>query len=215
MNTTTKSEKQSFGLLLSLFFLVLLLLHFTLTIAYQFRELDYTSRLAGLAKQYTEPLFTQNFKIFAPDVPDIKYKLFVRYAADGKNFSAWQNVGAPLVVKHQKNRIASSGYEYLIYKNAISELLLAHADAVERCDKSLPSNLARRQITLLLQNSIHFYKASFSFNRQWSKEFPNKPFPKGFECALLLEKIEPVDNRQSVTQANYAYLFFPNVAAIR
>lgn len=215
MNISTKREKQSFGILLSLFFLVLLLLHFTFTIAYQFREADYSRPLSLLSKQYTEPLFTQNFKIFAPDVPDIKYKLFVRYAADGKNFSSWQNVGAPLVVKHQKNRIASSGYEYLIYKNAISELLRAHADAVERIDKSLSANLAQRQITDMLRNSIHFYKASYCFSRQWTKEFPNKPFPKGFECALLLEKIAPVDNKQSKAQANYAYLFFPNVAAIR
>ncbi len=215
MNTTTKREKQHLEILLSLFFLLLLVLHFALTIAYQFRELNYTSRLASLSKQYTEPLFTQNFKIFAPDVPEIKYKLFVRYASDGKNFSSWQNVGAPLILKHQQNRISSSGYEYLIYKNAITELLRAHSDAVERCDKTLPSNLAQKQLDLLLRNSIHFYKASYCFNQQWMRAFQNKPFPKSFECALLLEKIAPVNNKFEVKNSKYTYLFFPKVELVR
>ena len=213
MNSIHKREKQTLGIVVSLFFLLLMLLHFAITLVYNFRDTESETVLTRFAKAYTEPLFTQNFKIFAPDVPMVKYKLFVRYQNKNKVWTPWQNRGATLLEQHQRYRFSSTGYEYLMHKNAINELLHARADAIYYATKNkIPIRDFDRYVNSSIQHSKYFRFVSDYLISIQKRNFSTESLPKYIECSLQVENIDNVSN-SSIDSANkdLCYWFFPTI----
>ena len=207
MNSIHKREKQTLGIVVSLFLLLLLVFHFTLTLIYNFRNIEKETPLTQFATAYTEPLFTQNFKIFAPNVPTINYKLFVRYFDKQKGWTDWKNQGTALQEEHQRNRFSSAGYEYLIYKNAINELLYAREDALYYATKNkIPKKDFVKYVNNSMRNSLHFHSVKIYLQSLLRENFSTKKM----ECALRVEKLKDASFEPNSWQsARINYLFFP------
>jgi hypothetical protein len=69
-----------------------------------------------------EPLFTQNFRIFAPDAPVQTIELYIKVDDQTTGWSKWQNPSKPDFYSFQKNRFSPKRYTYLIYTKAAEEL---------------------------------------------------------------------------------------------
>ena len=207
MNSIHKGEKQTLGIVVSLFLLLLLVFHFTLTLVYNFRSIEKETPLTQFATAYTEPLFTHNFKIFAPNVPTINYKLFVRYFDEQKGWTVWKNPGKALLEEHQRNRFSSARYEYLIYKNAINELLRAREDALYYATKNkIPQKDFVKYVNNSMQNSLHFHSVKIYLQSLVRGNFSTKKM----ECAMLVEKLKDASIEPNSKQsARINYLFFP------
>ena len=76
----------------TLFAMVLVALHFFLTIAYTFRE-NVSYPVAAAADNYAIPLFHQNWKLFAPDPAKYNAELEYRYAR-ASAWSDWNDASA-------------------------------------------------------------------------------------------------------------------------
>ncbi len=212
MSKIAGAEKLVFSKSVSLFLFLFFSLHLILTTIYQFREPNYNSYLSRLSKLYSEPLFIQNYKIFAPNVPLATYKLFIRYGDNAKQLTPWIAHGAALLNAHQQNRFSPAGYEYLLYKNAVNELVHSKEQVSNLSYNGLKKGkISYSQIDSSISKSISFYRASYYFYHQWKLEFPNKKFPAYFECALLLENIQNVEGSNKTAVAAYRFLFFPLV----
>lgn len=109
-------EKQQWINWVSLFLLFLLVVHFTLSLAYSF--LPESKRL----KSYMEPLFTQNFKIFAPNVPETESTFFISYLTKSKVWSSWQAVGLYDRNLVQTNPFSTHRIPLLIHQNTLHNL---------------------------------------------------------------------------------------------
>lgn len=68
----------------------LLLIHFGITLIYCFRA-DKTDKISHIARQYMLPLFHQNWKLFAPDLPEYNCDLEYRFSND-HGWSNWLDV---------------------------------------------------------------------------------------------------------------------------
>ena len=71
--------KNQTALLVFFLSVVLLLAHFVLTGLYSFQMLPIPWQLSSFSNNYSAPLFHQNWKLFAPVVPEYSQQLYVRY----------------------------------------------------------------------------------------------------------------------------------------
>lgn len=60
-----------------------LVVHFALTLIYSVRELKVPDMVRQVSDEYTIPLFHQNWKLFAPDVPEYDVQLFFSTSDSG------------------------------------------------------------------------------------------------------------------------------------
>ena len=210
MNTISKGEKPVFAKRISLFLLFLLVLNFSISLVYNFTDVN---GKPVLMKQYMEPLFTQNFKIFAPEVPTEKYELFVRYFYDKGVWSSWEKPGEIIRQQYQFNRFSSSGYEYLLYKNAVNELIYAREDAVFYAEKNkIRSDNFGVYVNNSIRQSKHFGFVKYYLRSVWLKKFPNRDFPKRINCVLSIKKITGLSNASiNGYGKNTEYWYFPQI----
>ena len=210
MNTQFKREKLFFAKGVSLFFLFVLGLHFSISLSYNFNEI---TKQPAFVSSYMEPLFTQNFKIFAPDVPTVKHELFVRYYFDNGKWSSWNKPGEHLLQAFQKNRFSSSRYEYLLHKNAVNELILAQADANYYAKKNkVAPELYKSFLANSIRSSQHVFFVEDYLMAEWRNKFPKQNLPKHIVYALSIQKISPPSYADSGSQAlQPEYLYFPEI----
>jgi hypothetical protein len=69
-----------------------MIIHFTMVIAYSFRE-NLPQGLVARADRYCVPLFHQNWKLFAPDLPTYNAELQYRISTAGE-WGSWADVTA-------------------------------------------------------------------------------------------------------------------------
>lgn len=70
------------------------LVHFFFITVYSFRE-NFPRELTGLSDRYTIPLFHQNWKLFAPDLPRYNAELQYRIAGQGQSgWSGWKDASS-------------------------------------------------------------------------------------------------------------------------
>ncbi len=184
----------------ALFFYSLLMFHFLLLAIYAFQPFVNNSFLRSLSKSYVEPLFTNNFKIFAPNVPTLHYSLFIRSREKGKTWSAWQNKTAQIEMAHRKNRFSAVNYACVLQQNAIRELLSAHADAEAR--KFNTSDDRRK----FFRNSLHFYRAKYYLKQNYISNAYSSEKEIEWQCAVRCEPLVAIDSKNISTEE---FLFFP------
>ena len=119
MNEIAKREKSFFEKWISLFLFCMLLFHFAFTLHYNITERE---KLSELERRYYEPLFKQNFKIYAPNVPDESTQLIIKYQTKKAGWSGWINPGVQLYQQIQRNRFSTAHNSFLLYKLAIHDL---------------------------------------------------------------------------------------------
>jgi hypothetical protein len=96
-----------------LFLILAAAAHFTLTSVYSFYTVSVPSRLRGISSTYSVPLFHQNWKMFAPDVPEYDAQLEYRYPGAG-GWSDWGDVsgsngfGRRSRIEYMEQSLASS-----------------------------------------------------------------------------------------------------------
>jgi len=67
--------------------------HFALTTLYSFQPVPATEFMRYVSTRYSAPLFHQNWKLFAPSVPEYDCQLEYRFPENGK-WSFWRDVSA-------------------------------------------------------------------------------------------------------------------------
>lgn len=93
--------------------------HFNLIAIYNFSDLsEKSSVLSRAAHRYVQPLFFQNFKLFAPDPPKSHREIYFRIEDSNGNKSNWINPGKKDLEIHSKFRFTHhaklrSGYDYV------------------------------------------------------------------------------------------------------
>ena len=70
-----------------------LLIHFGVTTVYSFSYLKWPPSVRSASIAYAVPLFHQNWKMFAPDVPEYNTELEYRSSSNG-SWSEWKDVSA-------------------------------------------------------------------------------------------------------------------------
>lgn len=99
--------------------LCILAYHFILITIYNFSDLsEKTSVLSRAAHRYVQPLFFQNFKLFAPDPPKSHREIYFRIEDSNGNKSNWINPGKKDLEIHSKFRFTHhaklrAGYDYV------------------------------------------------------------------------------------------------------
>jgi hypothetical protein len=99
--------------------LCILAIHFILIIIYNFSDFsENPNLLKQVAYRYVQPLFFQNFKLFAPDPPKSYREIYFRIEDANGNKSSWINPGKIDLEKHLKYRFTyhaklRSAYDYI------------------------------------------------------------------------------------------------------
>lgn len=99
--------------------LCILAYHFLLIAIYNFSDLSENSTvLKRAAHRYVQPLFFQNFKLFAPDPPKSHREIYFRVEDSYGNKSNWINPGKEDLAIHSKFRFTHhaklrAGYDYI------------------------------------------------------------------------------------------------------
>lgn len=76
--------------------------HFACTFVYSTSDLAYPRVVRDYAERYTVPFFHQGWKLFAPDVPKLRYELLYRYPLNGQ-WSSWEDTDElPGVTQHHR-----------------------------------------------------------------------------------------------------------------
>jgi hypothetical protein len=75
-------------LLFTVMIFIMAAVHFSLTTIYSLGTLPIPEKAQAAAYRYSVPFFHQNWKMFAPSVPEYSNQLEYRYKANGK-WSAW------------------------------------------------------------------------------------------------------------------------------
>lgn len=119
MNTTVKGGKSFFEKWISLFLLLVLLFHFAFSLQTNLTDFEKRSRFQSF---YFEPLFKQNFKIFAPDVPVESTQLYLKFYTATGGWSRWINPGLEIYTQLANNRFSKAHYSFLFYQLAIHNL---------------------------------------------------------------------------------------------
>jgi hypothetical protein len=68
-----------------------LFLHFGLTLIYNFQQLPVPGKIRNFSNAYCAPLFHQNWKLFAPDLPEYNVNLESRFYKNGQ-WLDWKDV---------------------------------------------------------------------------------------------------------------------------
>lgn len=99
--------------------LCILACHFILIAIYNFTDLSEKSSVLSLAAhRYVQPLFFQNFKLFAPDPPKSHREIYFRIEDSNGNKSNWINPGKEDLAIHSKFRFTHhaklrAAYDYI------------------------------------------------------------------------------------------------------
>jgi len=83
-------------------------IHVACTALYLLPQNPMTRSYIGAVNRYMEPFFAQRWLLFAPEPATSSVKLWSRYQCGG-NWTGWRDPAAPLMERHQHNRLSSAG----------------------------------------------------------------------------------------------------------
>ena len=205
MTSNSKREQPYLAQGFALFFFVLILFHFTITLLYNFIESP--SRPAFITA-YMEPLFTQNFKVFAPDAPIQTTELYLKYYSTKSGWSNWENPDRNNFSRFQSNRLSPKRSLHLIYREAIDQLQYADATlnyyTVKNQIKSDSISTNRKEY---LHSASHLNGVKKLLN--YYLESPNKS--KSIErvkCCLISNRIQLFASKKDEMKHKTDYSFF-------
>jgi hypothetical protein len=138
--------KTSTKILLTLGTGIILLTHFTLTGIYTFQELPVSENVRAISNAYTIPFFHQNWKLFAPEMPNYDCFLWVRT----KENSMWS---APFRMSERGNFGYSSKVTYMEFSIANA---LANELAANMYWENGKRNLTRVEQSLSFGRAVYF-----------------------------------------------------------
>jgi Family of unknown function (DUF5819) len=205
MIPNSKREQPFLVLGFALFFFVWILFHFSSTLLYNFIEPP--SRPAFITA-YVEPLFTQNFKVFAPDAPVQTNQLYIKYYSTEGGWSNWENPDRTNFSSFQINRLSSKRSLHLIYREAIHQLQYADAAVnyyVEKKQIRSDSIPAFRKEYLNKENHLNGVKNLLNYYIESANK--NKPIEK-VKCCIVSCKIALLADRKTGMQHKADYSFF-------
>lgn len=120
-------------LLWSFLFLLLCLtlaFHFLMVLFFNSPENELSKPYKTLNKAYMEPIFFQDFKLFAPDPVTSNQTLYIRgtYRDRHKNglHTEWINITAPIASSIQENRFSSQQYIKTTVTHAVGTMVRAY-----------------------------------------------------------------------------------------
>ncbi len=141
------------------FFAILLMAvlghHFLMTFLYVGPTNPYTENYQSYNRSYMEPLFTQNWGLFAPEPATNELKLWYR-CQDTKKVYGWLDAISSLQKEHQNNRFTFRGKLSFIYTSLIRGLNNESIKIKAKCKKeSCDKNEENKQI-----QSLEYYRST-------------------------------------------------------
>lgn len=97
-------------------------IHLLMTALYLAPINPMTNSYANLVHSYMEPLFSQNWSLFAPDPAKSSLQLWYR-CTNEQNASSWMDPISPLVQDHQRTRFTFRGKLLYIYQGIARDAL--------------------------------------------------------------------------------------------
>jgi len=96
--------------------------HFGATALYLLPANPLTNLYSQSVSAYMDPIFTQNWNLFAPEPATSSLKMW-HSCSDDKSWTQWQDPIHSLIKKHQDNRFTYRGKLIYIYQNLSRSLL--------------------------------------------------------------------------------------------
>ncbi len=158
---------------------------------------------------YMEPLFTQNFKIFAPSVPEQTTQLFIKWNSSKNGWSKWENPSQDLLHTFQSNRFSPQRYPYLIFKKIEHDLFFVKEAAIYFAEtKKIPKHEFPAFRQNYLNKSLEWKLTKKHLFAWCRKAYPNQAFLK-IKCCFIQTPITPPKGAKRVTaQDRSSYTFF-------
>lgn len=114
-----------------------------------------TNYYKGPVSNYIKPIFTQNWKLFAPDPQPFSLKMYYRCSGS----ATWIDPIEPILKKHQRFRVGPNGKILYVYHSMIRELMNYK---VEICMRS-PEQGCLNPISNSKVKGSEFYKNMHSY----------------------------------------------------
>ena len=128
-------------------------IHVACTALYLLPHNPMTRYFLGPVNAYMEPLFAQRWLLFAPEPATSSVKLWSRYQCGG-NWTGWRDPAAPLMERHQHNRLSSAGKLLYIPTNLGRELSRDTLEIGIRLDCHDPACEARKNAEIARRDSF-------------------------------------------------------------
>ena len=189
----------------SLFLMVVLSIHFIFSIAYSFIPEN------RWLMRYMEPLFTQNFKIFAPNVPETESSFFISYHTMDQGWSNWQAVGLKDRNLVQNNPFSTHRVPLLISQHTLHNL---HYIVETACYYHKAHQIKSTTLVNCNANEIKHlpeYKEVQKYCIDYLSKQISTTSPIKFKCCLVTSPIS--DKKRKVALFNsantkFAYIYF-------
>ena len=143
---------------ITIFLLVMFICHFSIIIVFLSETVPTNSTADRAIRAYINPVFFQNWKVFAPEPPTWKEKMYVSYKS-ANLWSDWQDPGESLLRKHHMYRVTYHGVLYNIYKNIACDILYQYeqlsndAEELGLSGKEKQQYVDQRIITMPIYNT--------------------------------------------------------------
>lgn len=164
--------------------LVLLVIHFFFILYFTFPNNKQDTFLFSVSTKYVHPVFTQNFRMFAPNPPLYTIKLFYRCTFSAGEKSEWVNPGAGTLKKFQNVRMGNYAQQYGIYESIYRELKYADYLSWDLLDGN---SLSKQEQFERLKKDGRYKLANRYFTEKAKEHFPNKKITHiDFVCADVI-----------------------------
>jgi len=160
--------------------LVLFCIHIVSTVLYNIPENPMTVAYMPVVNRYMEPLFSQNWHLFAPEPATRMVKLWYRVKINNR-WQRWQDPMEPVLEKHRHNRATYNAKLLYIYGNIAKDLIIRQSYIMEHTSNIADSS--KRQL-----QQINSLKASSEY--QLSLRFVSRDIEKGYDTGLHPDSLQ-------------------------
>jgi hypothetical protein len=182
--------------------LVLFCIHITCTVLYNIPENPVTKEYMPLVNRYMEPLFSQNWHLFAPEPATRMVKLWYRVKLNN-SWQHWQDPMEPVLEKHRHNRATYHAKLLYIYGNIAKDLIVRQSYIMEHSINITDSTKRQAQQTNSMKASAEYQLAIRFVTRDIEKGYTTRVIPDSLQ--LMLIELYPKQFSERLSPRPFSY----------
>ena len=152
--------------------------HCTATVLYLIPANPMTAYYHGIVRRYMEPLFAQNWNLFAPEPATSSLQLWYRCESQNNAWTPWLDPVSRLITEHRATRFTSRGKLIYVYQSVARQALNRYVQQFKgdhqkfKTDKSY--RLAARLVHDLCKKTTAPARAQFQVVKVFSPDFSER-----------------------------------------
>lgn len=183
--------------------LVFFCIHSVCTVLYNIPENPITKAYIPIVNRYMEPLFSQNWHLFAPEPATSMVKLWYRVKINN-SWQHWQDPMEPVLEKHRHNRATYHAKLLYIYGNIAKDLIVRQSYIMEHTTHITDTTKRQQQQVTSMKASQEYQLAIRFVTRDIENGYNTRQVPDSLQLMLIELHPKQFSERHSSRPFSYA-----------